>query len=527
MTAITKLNLLVFVLIVVCLCGGALAQQRPAFNTPKFDNTTTHRQDMCGRQRQLFNDEIDLADALKGLNLTVVLTQTENFFSLNDQGEIKKENPGMFVVLLDELARRAGFQWRNTFGVVAELDPGEDEATWSDLLQWETDTYDLSVEIWSKKASRIARAISFPEGWHDSSIILVERMKQSGDETQFEMWNFLLPFEYGVWGLIAVSIIFTGLVYWTLERVFDKNSDERVLQANPGDTIFLSALTFTQNLEFQPNSKAAQLLAFSCTFWALIIGSAYTANLASFLVVQNAPVFRFPSIEQAALARTPMCIQDSSSADRYIRTKYPAANLVRKKSEEEMFMGLNAGECQAVITKMSTFQLYERKSNVNIDCSLKWAGRTVQIVNGGFATAIDTGTLCTSLVSYVLDLHLVQMKADGFIERAWESHLQGITDQTCTNPEAGSGDADGDYVRLGINEMGGIFAFHGILCAVSIAVAAFQYFMTSSLEQKDDAASGGDLPEDLGDSDVDDFVESDIVRNDKKVQPTRRKTIQW
>jgi hypothetical protein len=61
-----------------------------------------------------------------GLNLTVVLTDyqygnAENgFFSLVD-GKIREDYPGLFGVMIDKVARRAGFEWRNSFGTYSPL----------------------------------------------------------------------------------------------------------------------------------------------------------------------------------------------------------------------------------------------------------------------------------------------------------------------------------------------------------------------------------------------------------------------
>ena len=47
-------------------------------------------------------------------------------------------NPGIQAVLMDELARRAGFTWRDSFGVY--VDPINNE-TWTELLDWATDSF--------------------------------------------------------------------------------------------------------------------------------------------------------------------------------------------------------------------------------------------------------------------------------------------------------------------------------------------------------------------------------------------------
>jgi hypothetical protein len=115
------------------------AQQAPFFETKKFETASSHRTDLCERHRQIYSNTIKLEDALRGLNLSVVLTDYKNpidkrFFTLNGKGVIDPSEVPLFAKILDELGRRAGFSWRNSFGVVTPIDSLEDgNRTWSDL----------------------------------------------------------------------------------------------------------------------------------------------------------------------------------------------------------------------------------------------------------------------------------------------------------------------------------------------------------------------------------------------------------
>lgn len=108
---------------------------------------------MCERQRMVYNDEIDIDQALAGLNLTVAITQytkpfEDKFFNLDENGAIPEQNPGLFVILMDELAKRAGFSWRDSFVAIEAIDLTADKVnrTWTDLLEWQVNTFDISVE---------------------------------------------------------------------------------------------------------------------------------------------------------------------------------------------------------------------------------------------------------------------------------------------------------------------------------------------------------------------------------------------
>jgi len=105
--------------LIAILCSKALAQQQPSLELNKWSRSKDFRQNFCDRQNLVFNDTIKLKDSIKDLNLNIVLhdytgTPNKDLFSLNSNGEIKSGDgnyPGLFTVILDKVAEKAGFQW--------------------------------------------------------------------------------------------------------------------------------------------------------------------------------------------------------------------------------------------------------------------------------------------------------------------------------------------------------------------------------------------------------------------------------
>ena len=502
------------------------AQEYPLYDTPKFDYATSHRTNVCSRSKLLLNDTItDVKEALQGLELSVVLTDyggtgDEALFALDSDGKIPETEPGLFVVLLDELASRAGFTWRNSFGMYKPLNSSTDgNQTWTDILVWATDTYDISVEYWSKLASRLNLGVSFPEGWYDSSIILVERVQRrssSSQKSSFDLWNFLRPFDTYVWLLIAASVIVTGILYWFLEKI-NTEADARSLDTRPLSSIFLSAIVFTTHFEFRPNTSAAMLLSWSWTFWSLIVAAAYTANLAAFLSFagQEQPHVFYASLDQVVRREVPICVNRYAAQDTYITAKYPNANLIRIDGQEELFIALREKRCDVVATQRFVFEQFSRRA-VNSDCLLRTSGVAQSIVSGGFATAMDSGTHCSSLVSHTLNIHFIEMHADGFIESAWNDYLKRTTDFHCQALAEAEKDDDLDDVdnqRLDIYDMGGIFCFHFILCAIAYLLAFIEHHKEKQLIAafKDSLHKNGTTAADEEDGHDDDiFFENEV-----------------
>lgn len=158
---------------------------------------------------------------------------------------------------------------------------------------------------------------------------------------------------------------------------------------------------------------------------------------------------------------------------------------------------------------MNTYEVYARTNTINKDCNLKSDKRVIQILSAGMATAIDSGSNCTSLIDNVIDLHMTQMKADGFIEQAWNTHLSRIGDASCLAEEGSIVEqqlkgGDEENVSLSLEEMAGIFILHAILSVVALAVSLVRFFLVKKedpeamLERLGIKADEGKMQQELG-----------------------------
>lgn len=110
-TSCSRLSNRVFLSVFLLLSSSffivATAQERPFVSVPKFDTSVSYRNNLCGRQIQLWNGSLAFPDALRGLNLTVALptyhTRDSNeqyLFALQDGKIPEKGYPGYFAVIL-------------------------------------------------------------------------------------------------------------------------------------------------------------------------------------------------------------------------------------------------------------------------------------------------------------------------------------------------------------------------------------------------------------------------------------------
>ena len=176
------------------------SQESPTLLLEMFDDSTPHkyRTNMCERQKELFNGTLQLRDALRNLSLSVYITNSENmtaseahhWFALSN-GTIPTEEVGLTTMVLDELAERAGFTWRNSFGTGRWVNE-EENKTWTDVLVWATDHYDVAADIWGRSTFRKSKGISFTENYFDNSIIIVQRNKSKSGSKKLQR-RFLEP----------------------------------------------------------------------------------------------------------------------------------------------------------------------------------------------------------------------------------------------------------------------------------------------------------------------------------------------
>jgi Ligand-gated ion channel len=463
------------------------SQQKPDILVQKFDTSKSYRTNVCDRQRLIWSGSVAFPDALRGLNLTVALTDyqygnaEDEFFSLLD-GKIRNPYPGLFGVMIDEVARRAGFEWRNSFGTYSPLDLQTDvNKTWTDILLWAIEVYDISVEVWGRSLPRISSGVSFPAGWYDSSATFAEHIKKSDQVKKVvNIWAFLAPFTYSVWIAILASILLTGIVYWVLEYM-DINANDQIFRVEPLQCIYHASLVFTGHFSFRPQSIGAKILSFSWTFWALIVISSYTANMANYIVTPKVKIFHINSAEAAMKINATVCVQSGAIVESVLKAKYPELKLLGKQSESDIFDSLRKdtknGGCHAAAHQMNSVRVYKREKQVNYDCSLSSDEVSDVPIPAGMATIVDTGQYrCTSLISAVLDYHLRQMIDDGFVEEAWVNHMSRVGTMKCPDDSQTRGFTWDETFALELNDVGGSFILHALMSFIAISLAVVSFF---------------------------------------------------
>ena len=179
------------------------------------------------------------------------------------------------------------------------------------------------------------------------------------------------------------------------------------------------------------------------------------------------------TLRQAEIQGVPVCARGGAAVENQLKRDYPKLNLVSGEGFTDTYHRLNNGECFTLATRASDWQKFQRNADVNDQCQLHWIGRAETINSGGAAAMIDIGTHCTSLVLHVIDIHIHEMKVDGFIENAWGDYVESISTKRCVSGDA-SDETGPERNSLNPIDVGGIFLVHGAMCILAILVALME-----------------------------------------------------
>jgi len=317
----------------------------------------------------------------------------------------------------------------------------------------------------------MSKGVLFPEGYYDGSIILVGLKRKK--YFVFNPWKIFHPFPLSVWLAIGASIIFTGVIYIIIENIncLTRPSSERC-----GAIFYYSAMVFNGQSDFSPRSNLGRLITWSWTFWAMIVGSAYTASLATSLVAEQAPYSnQVNAISDVEAACSRVCVRKGGYEDELVTNKLPDNPIIRKTDDDSVFKSLIDTECDIAVVEMMMWKRYENSKEVNKDCRLEQRGSPYKFLMAGAATSADSDLYCTSLIYHVLNFHFSEMRDEGFITDAWEDNFRSVGNQNCIGHEISSIENDENTLeQFGLREMGGIFIIHFLFTVVALVLAIYR-----------------------------------------------------
>eukprot|EP00802_Teleaulax_amphioxeia_P007544 Tamp_07551.p1 GENE.Tamp_07551~~Tamp_07551.p1 ORF type:complete len:637 (+),score=109.74 Tamp_07551:145-1911(+) len=377
--------------------------------------------------------------------------------------------------IFDELARRAGFNWRNHYGLVEIPDgPEFEDKTWNELLIWSADVYDVSVDWWIETPSRKEIGIFFPQGWFDASLVLVAKKQGAKLNVANLLFSWSKPFAPELWFLVLVMFVFAGVVYWVVEDGDldgdgkDRNKAEfqyKFKWQNVLVSILNTALEFAGGKWHTPHTFSGRVFTFGWLFARLLLISAYTANLASTFITDALENYGVESIEDAVSRELPICISGVVSGP-LLKSLHPDIDLVEVE-DDQMFSAINDGTCVGSVMSYDEWRIQMGIKELNPDCQFGLVGRNIKYMQAGFAVK-HSSDKCSWLVRDVLDLHLHDMTDDGFVDEVWKDHFKKTREQKCSPPSVGK------PTQMKPSNTAGIFILMLLTSVLAMLLSSFQ-----------------------------------------------------
>ncbi|CAK9076161.1 unnamed protein product [Durusdinium trenchii] len=204
---------------------------------------------------------------------------------------------GLEIDILNELGLRAGF----TYSMVIH--------DWSNITSFKKALAErimlqdmITYAYWFITPGRMGIGAYSPYGFLEAMLFAVVVPKEKSMFSFDEIFSFLTPFSPAVWFCFLGLMIGTGLMYRFLETSNDEDFPEgRGLFdiRNFLDSIFKSSGHITGASGFAPKTWPGKVLLMSWTWCIVLTLSAYTANLASFLVMKAENAAGFSSLTSA------------------------------------------------------------------------------------------------------------------------------------------------------------------------------------------------------------------------------------
>jgi hypothetical protein len=481
---------------------------RPRYTLEPRNFSVSYRQDVCERHEAFQNGTVQLADTLRGMELRpYFLTGAGSLALIESDGTILPNTFAPAVRVLDQLAQRAGFTWRDSYGAsnILQTLRSNGTATSTDfdsfdpLLTWGVQSFDMIAFETTKTIERASAGNVFLEGYIDSSIIMVGMIGTGPPPLNF--FSFFLPFQWQVWLFSVLTMVLAGLVYQWMEWI-NTDSDRQELGDKPSETVYFAVLSFFSDIKFEPSTNYSRLFVVTLAFWGMILSSAYTANLASALVARNSPTLQIETVGDAVAARMPLCILKGTTFELEVRKIYPTATIVpiNITKPNDLYLGVLAGKCTIAITSLWQWEIAQRDSTANVGCQLTLIGRVFKFAKAGFAVFSDSGILCTNLIKDVLSLHISQLLAENAIDQILEDYLRSIQTIDCgisgsmfsSEDEGGtdeSSSSNAEYVySLTLRDLAGVFIviyFSGAACCIAAMITLWRRNRRNRLKEEE------------------------------------------
>lgn len=443
---------------------------------------TNHKHNWCSTASNLQKVK-RFGDVLRGSEVSVVFFndrdgQKDDSSLSTTEVDVATNNltGGLLVEVWQEAAARAELKWKSSFAVSRNPDPSNVTETYEILYQWAADNYDVVVDWIVITPARAREQLRFAYPFLDVSTLLIGVVSVESPPWYTVMFSFLRPFSWSVWIAILLSFLIAACAYRLLEKGQDDIPPETLQDGTSYRTaLYLTAANFTAGGgAYMPKTMLGRVFAFGFNFGLLMIVGAYTANLASLLVVKAQTSASITGIEDAVAKGLTICVAPQGYS-RWVLDEYPNLKHHTSRSTVSTLRDVIAGKCVAAVVPKLTWQVSEGRKSRNPDCTLGQIGEPLRSVHASFVFRADEAVMCTAVIADYVTVVLQEMVLDGWIDAKTDEYFRGLQNQDCALKSV----QEEDSQSLGLKDVSGIFMVQALVLVACLIV----YFLLSGCKE--------------------------------------------
>lgn len=431
---------------------------KPTIPSADFTDTTFPlRHDWCPNMLAVANSVSlqngkTIANAIRGSIVTIGVEEQGNVDSAYMSYDPVTGYPdgGFLYKVHQQLATMAGFTIQ-----YVKVPNKLSTQTLGQYIAYTTDAVDLHGARWATDTARFrSDGVDFTAELASADQIVAINTTPVPDPG---IWAFTRPFSPMLWGIIAAMIVaHAGIFYFfTEEHDLEKTMGERFVLAFAG-----SFGHFVQAGQLQPSRFFLRLLNLAFCFCCTVIANTYTAQLASTLIQASQASKGLSGIDDCNSQRIKTCVVSGTAPVSTLTSFFPGVRQVLQPTYGTI--GLTDGSCAAAFLTEVDYQVAKTRTLLNPTCTLSQIGEVVRQYSFAFGLKQDYNDLCTAFLTKALNVHLLTLRASGWLKTELKKSIDENTDLTC--PAAGP-----PSLALDVVGIYGLFIVYLIVLVISSA----------------------------------------------------------
>eukprot|EP00428_Durinskia_dybowskii_P035755 CAMPEP_0170264220 /NCGR_PEP_ID=MMETSP0116_2-20130129/32003_1 /TAXON_ID=400756 /ORGANISM="Durinskia baltica, Strain CSIRO CS-38" /LENGTH=492 /DNA_ID=CAMNT_0010515309 /DNA_START=101 /DNA_END=1579 /DNA_ORIENTATION=- len=434
------------------------------------------------------NQSRKLIHALSGRQVSVAVNlrpHGQDIFNFASYDPSTRLLTGFLVDVMDELARRGDFTWRDSFAVINRTS----EQLPFPILQWSAENYDILVDWRTLSPDIDAIGVTPLMPFMDTSYNLLVKPELVAPGLLEQVFSYFRPFAFDTWLAFLVAWLTTAWAYWKFETGHDDFQTESSQNLPFIHSAYLSALMITGAGGVAPATYAGKFMTLMFSALVVLIVAAYTANLASLLVVTARITLPIQSLDQASASNVEVCTSYPESFGLF--EDYTGSWRVMDELVD-IYKSVVSGSCKVAMVRSFMWSVAKHSEVTNPGCSLYMLPEASKPARSGFVVRIDKPgyTTCIDRAAQVFNLILLEMDLDGFFQRLRRRHTHAAHPIKCPPgfPTAPATDSS----SLTLESAGGMFITYAVCMLIALGLFRMERRCgqrDSSITDESDSAS--------------------------------------